>query len=109
MREGREDFTQSIASQNTPLMADGRLYISSALGTVAALDATTGEVLWFDTPPDRDGEPFTRVRQTRGVAYWEDSGATTPACSRWSARTWWPSTPAPASATPTSATAARWI
>ena len=73
MREGREDFTPSIASQNTPLMADGRLYISSALGTVAALDATTGEVLWFDTPPDRDGEPFTRVRQTRGVAWWEDS------------------------------------
>ncbi len=73
MREGREDFTPSIASQNTPLMAGGRLYISSALGTVAGLDAKTGEVLWFDTPPDRDGEPFTRVRQTRGVAYWEDS------------------------------------
>ena len=66
MREGREDFTPPIASQNTPLMADGRLYISSALGTVAALDAKTGEVVWFDTPPDRDGEPFTRVRQTRG-------------------------------------------
>ena len=72
MREGREDFTPPVASQNTPLMADGRLYISSALGTVAALDARTGEVLWFDTPPDRDGEPFTRVRQTRGVAYWDD-------------------------------------
>ena len=72
MREGRDDFTPPVASQNTPLMADGRLYISSALGTVAALDATTGEVLWFDTPPDRDGESFTRVRQTRGVAYWDD-------------------------------------
>ncbi|MDE2907415.1 MAG: hypothetical protein OXQ28_15170, partial [Acidobacteriota bacterium] len=67
MREGREDFTPPVAAQNTPLMADGRLYISSALGTVAALDAATGDVLWFDTPPDRDGEPFTRVRQTRGV------------------------------------------
>ena len=71
VRQG-SDLTPPVASQNTPLMADGRLYISTALGTVAALDATTGEVLWFDTPPDRDGEPFQRVRQTRGVAYWDD-------------------------------------
>lgn len=69
---GDRDFTPSVAAQNTPLMADGRLYISSGLGTVAALDAQTGDVLWFDTPPDRGGEPFTRVRQTRGVAYWAD-------------------------------------
>ena len=69
---GGRDIEASIASQNTPLMADGRLYISSGLGTVAALDAKTGDVLWFDEPPDRDGEPFQRVRQTRGVAYWED-------------------------------------
>ncbi len=66
------ELTPPVASQNTPLMADGRLYISTALGTVAALDATTGAVLWFDTPPDRDGVPFQRVRQTRGVAYWDD-------------------------------------
>ncbi|MCY4025428.1 MAG: PQQ-binding-like beta-propeller repeat protein [Acidobacteria bacterium] len=71
VRQG-SDLTPPVASQNTPLMADGRLYISTALGTVAALDATSGEVLWFDTPPDRDGEPFQRVRQTRGVAYWDD-------------------------------------
>ena len=69
---GDREITASVASQNTPLMADGRLYISSGLGTVAALDARTGEVLWHDEPPGRDGEPFQRVRQTRGVAYWED-------------------------------------
>ena len=69
---GEREITASVASQNTPLMADGRLYISSGLGTVAALDAKTGEVLWFDEPPDRDGEPFQRARQTRGVAYWDD-------------------------------------
>ena len=72
---GDRELTASLASQNTPLMADGRLYISSGLGTVAALDAMTGELLWHDEPPDRDGEPFQRVRQTRGVAYWEDSGS----------------------------------
>ncbi len=53
--------------QNTPLMADGRLYVSTALGTVAALDATTGEVVWFDALPDG---VTRRGRASRGVAYW---------------------------------------
>ena len=69
---GERELTASVASQNTPLMADGRLYISSGLGTVAALDAETGDVLWFDEPPERDGEQFQRARQTRGVGYWDD-------------------------------------
>ena len=74
--KGKRDITASVAAQNTPLMADGRLYISTGLGTVAALDATNGEVLWFDAPPDRGGEPFQRARQTRGVAYWDDPEST---------------------------------
>jgi len=53
--------------QNTPLMADGRLYVSTALGTVAALDATTGEVVWFDPLPDG---VTRRGSSRRGVAYW---------------------------------------
>ena len=69
---GGMDVRASVASQNTPLMADGRLYISTGLGTVAALDATTGQVVWHDLPPGRAGLPFERVRQTRGVAYWQD-------------------------------------
>ena len=58
------------ASQNTPLMAGGLLYISTALGMVTALDATTGEVVWFDAPPAREGQ--ARGFATRGVAYWAD-------------------------------------
>ena len=57
-----------VGSQNTPLMVGGLLYVSTGLGTVAALDATTGEVVWNDTPP----AGVDRVRQTRGVAYWSD-------------------------------------
>ena len=56
-----------VGSQTTPLMADGRLYFSTGLGTIAALDPTTGEVLWNTGP--RDG---IRVRQTRGIAYWSN-------------------------------------
>ena len=66
------DLRAPAASQNTPLMAGGRLYISTGLGMVAALDATTGEVLWFDDPPVREGEERRRGRPTRGLGYWTD-------------------------------------
>lgn len=69
---GDREVRASVASQNTPLMVGGRLFISTGLGTVAALDARTGELLWHDAPPPRDGEAFQRVRQTRGLAYWMD-------------------------------------
>ncbi len=56
-----------VGSQTTPLMAGGLLYFSTGLGTVAALEPTTGEVVWNTGPSDG-----VRVRQTRGVAYWTD-------------------------------------
>ncbi|SVB43157.1 uncharacterized protein METZ01_LOCUS196011, partial [marine metagenome] len=60
------------ASQNTPLMARGRLYISTGLGMVAALDATTGEVVWVDLPQVSEGEEPRRRSATRGLGYWAD-------------------------------------
>ena len=56
-----------VGSQNTPLMAEGLLFISSGLGTVTALDAVSGAMVWNTGPSDG-----VRVRQTRGVAYWTD-------------------------------------
>ncbi len=56
-----------VGSQTTPLMADGLLYFSTGLGTIAALEPTTGEVVWNTGPSDD-----VRVRQTRGIAYWTD-------------------------------------
>ena len=55
------------ASQNTPLMAGGLLYISTALGMVTALDAATGEVVWFDAPPAREGQAPRLRNPRRGV------------------------------------------
>ena len=49
-------------SQNTPLMAGGLLYVGTGFGTVAALDPTTGEVVWNDDVPvfkDAPGAPNT--------------------------------------------------
>jgi len=55
----------------TPLVADGRMFISTPLGRVMALDPETGRELWkFDPKVDRNitfGD-FT----SRGVSYWVD-------------------------------------
>ena len=56
-----------VGSQTTPLMAGDLLYVSTGLGTIAALEPTTGDVVWNTGPSDDE-----RVRQTRGVAYWTD-------------------------------------
>ena len=56
-----------VGSQTTPLMAGGMLYLSTGLGTIAALEPTTGEVVWNTGPSDG-----VRVRQTRGIAWWTD-------------------------------------
>jgi glucose dehydrogenase len=97
--EMRELFPNVQAPNNyehTPLMVGGLLYMSTAAGTVAALDPATGKVAWFDTPSQRSAPappqpttapgngrggapagintapPAGRGAATRGVAYWTD-------------------------------------
>lgn len=55
-------------SQNTPLMVDGLLFISTGLGTVAALDARTGQLIWSD------GGDKKRGLINRSVSYWRTEG-----------------------------------
>jgi glucose dehydrogenase len=50
-------------------MAGGLVYMSTGPGTVAALDAATGKVVWLQTPPTTPGPPSAA---NRGVAYWSD-------------------------------------
>jgi quinoprotein glucose dehydrogenase len=66
--------TQAPANyQHTPLMVNGVLYVSTAVGAVAALDPATGKTLWFDTlPPRPDGQGPARGAPTRSIAYWTD-------------------------------------
>ena len=59
----------STQSQNTPLMADGLVYVSTGLGTVAALDPTSGEVVWYDAALEGGQR---RGGSSRGVAYWKN-------------------------------------
>jgi quinoprotein glucose dehydrogenase len=53
-----------LASQNTPLVIAGSMYISSPYGEVIALDPETGTERWVYATPDGDAPA------TRGVAYW---------------------------------------
>ncbi len=70
------------ALEATPLAIGGRLYLSTPLGQVIALDPVTGQQIWA-----RDME-VKRERGfgdwvSRGVSYWSDAKAATPkACDR---------------------------
>ena len=59
----------------TPLMVNGLVYVSTALGQVAALDAGTGEQVWAYDPRIYDylDRPPNIGWHHRGVSYWKDS------------------------------------
>ena len=63
--------------QNTPLVVDGIMYITTAICQIIALDAGTGETIWeFDPESYRaflpDRRPPNLGYQHRGVSYWTD-------------------------------------
>ncbi len=67
--------TRPGAFQNTPLMIDGVLYVSTPYNQVAALDAGSGKELWrFDPKAYEDGQPPNgQGFAHRGVVAWRDS------------------------------------
>jgi glucose dehydrogenase len=60
--------------QNTPLMIDNVLYVSTMYNRVVALNAETGAQLWaYDPKPYEDGQPPNGTGFVhRGVAAWRD-------------------------------------
>jgi quinoprotein glucose dehydrogenase len=72
VREGRPAPPRLNNYQNTPIMVGGLLYVSTGYGVVAALDAATGRVVWFDRGSPGTGKALPRGAATRGVAYWTD-------------------------------------
>ena len=60
------------ASQTTPLMVDGRLYLTTPYARAVALDATTGRELWSTAIPG-PGQP-----SLRGLEYWPGDETTPP-------------------------------
>jgi len=64
--------------QNTPLMIDNVLYVSTAYNRVVALDAEDGRELWsYDPKAYEDGQPPNGTGFVhRGVAAWRDEAQT---------------------------------
>ncbi|WP_165793828.1 PQQ-binding-like beta-propeller repeat protein [Hyphococcus luteus] len=61
--------------QATPIMVDGRLFVSTAMSQVCAIDPETGRTLWVHDPGTwRNGYPTSKGFQHRGVAYWRREG-----------------------------------
>jgi quinoprotein glucose dehydrogenase len=60
------------ASENTPIVVNGMMIVSTPYGRVVALDAETGRQRWAYQVPDGD-QPATR-----GVSYWPSSGKNGP-------------------------------
>jgi quinoprotein glucose dehydrogenase len=63
----------TMVNEATPLMIDGRLYTSTSLSQVAAIDARTGQTIWVYNPESYEqGSPPNLGFVHRGVAYWAD-------------------------------------
>ncbi|MEO7157402.1 MAG: pyrroloquinoline quinone-dependent dehydrogenase [Vicinamibacterales bacterium] len=67
--------TRPGAFQNTPLVIDGVMYLSTPYNQVAALDSTTGKELWrYDPKAYEDGQPPNGQGFVhRGVVAWRDA------------------------------------
>lgn len=63
----------TFTCEATPLAINGRLYTSTSLSQVAAINGTTGETLWsFNPEVYKVGRPTNLGYVHRGVAYWND-------------------------------------
>jgi quinoprotein glucose dehydrogenase len=60
--------------ESTPILVDGRLYLTTPYNHVIALDARTGVRLWEHDPQVNLAQNFSEVA-SRGVAPWQDSRA----------------------------------
>jgi quinoprotein glucose dehydrogenase len=72
----REYGTTPGFFENTPLMIDGVLYVTTPYNSIAAVDAETGTELWrLDGGGYRLGQVLSRSGwKLRGTAFWRDGG-----------------------------------
>jgi len=67
------DLDTDRGQEATPIIVDGRMYVSTAWSKVKALDAATGELLWAYDPkvPGRKAVELCCDVVNRGVAVWK--------------------------------------
>jgi len=70
----KRDLNEKATFEVTPILVDGKLYLSTPWGHVLALDPTTGTKIWeFD--PDIDLTHDYSEATNRGVSAWRDAKA----------------------------------
>jgi len=67
---------RTTRTEETPLMVNGVVYMSTGLGLIAALDPATGETRWVYDPQGYKAGKHTQASFVRrGLAYWTDGAA----------------------------------
>jgi quinoprotein glucose dehydrogenase len=75
------DAIKRAAFENTPILAEGRLYVCSSFNEVSAIDPGTGKQMWrFDPHVPTDVE-LANSFNCRGVAFWRNPAAKGDACA----------------------------
>jgi quinoprotein glucose dehydrogenase len=68
------------SAESTPIVVDGRLFVTTPANRVIALDPETGRELWTFDPKLERGRNYANMWINRGVAYWRDT-ASSGACA----------------------------
>lgn len=74
--------TGDVKFETTPILAGGRLFVSTPLNRIIALDPASGTELWRFDPKVRLDMERNEGFVSRGVAYWRQGSDTTLPCSQ---------------------------
>ncbi len=66
---------RGTAGESTPIVVDGRLFVTTPANRVIALDPESGRELWTFDPKLERGRTYANMWINRGVAYWRDPAA----------------------------------
>jgi quinoprotein glucose dehydrogenase len=67
--------------ENTPILADGKLYVCSPFNEVSALDPGTGREIWRYDPKVDFSHRYPNELVCRGVAFWRNPARTKGLCA----------------------------
>lgn len=73
--ERHADSIKGASFENTPILADGRLYVCSPFNAVSAVDPGTGKQLWRFDPKIDPHVRYANNYNCRGVAFWKSGGS----------------------------------
>jgi quinoprotein glucose dehydrogenase len=67
--------------ETTPLLVDGKLFITTGFNRVIALDPVTGRQIWAFDPKLNRAQPYGDGFINRGLAFWRDTNSPNGVCA----------------------------